>query len=282
MTDKSSRPGLGHLMGNWGRTAAKPLRTSTHRCEAGHPMDPKWTFCPYCKAASGAGERTRADSMAPGSAPPDPGPRASMGVTRINTAAGESPDYTDVPDEPFTNLPELDPDPRPRPASAGHTKVFTEADSSPPAGAAMQRGRTAVLEVERFGNSAQRRPTAGRRLRGIVVTYTWSPLGELYEVHEGRNFAGSGQIAAEGHRDADVLVADPAMSSTHFLILCQGGQYRISDCNSTNGTYVNGRLIDPLGIELADDALIRAGDTLMVFKKLTPPEARPHSPDDLA
>lgn len=282
MTDKSSRPGLGHLMGNWGRTAAKPLRTSTRRCEAGHPMDPKWTFCPYCKAASGAGERTRAGSTAPGGAAPDPAPRAGMGVTRINTATGESPDYTDVPDDPFTDLPE--PEPRPRPASAGHTKVFSEPDSSPPAaaGAAMPRGRTAVLDVEQFGKSAQRRPNAGRRLRGVVVTFTWSPLGELYELHEGRNFAGSGQIAAEGHRDADVLIADPTMSSTHFLILCQGGQYRISDCNSTNGTYVDGRLIDPVGIELADDALIRAGDTLMVFKKLAPPEAKPRGSEDLA
>jgi hypothetical protein len=120
----------------------------------------------------------------------------------------------------------------------------------------------------------QRRAGSGRRLVGLLLTFSWSPLGQLFELHEGRNYVGSGALPMEGHRPADVLVADDdKLSGAHFLVLWQNGKYRISDCNSTNGTYVNAQQVDPLGIELVDGALIQAGSTLFTFQKLLPPMA---------
>jgi pSer/pThr/pTyr-binding forkhead associated (FHA) protein len=61
------------------------------------------------------------------------------------------------------------------------------------------------------------------------------------------------------------------MSGTHFLLLHQAGKYRITDCNSTNGTFVNGQQLGPQGVELEDQAHILAGNTLFVFKIVQPP-----------
>ena len=92
---------------------------------------------------------------------------------------------------------------------------------------------------------------------------------------------GSGFVSREGDRPADVLVPDDdKLSSAHFLILCQRGKYRISDCDSTNGTYVDGEQIDSLGIDLEDGALIQAGSTLFAFQKVRPPSMAPAPPDD--
>ena len=272
MTDKSWK-GLGGLVGGWGKSSAKPLPTSTRTCEAGHPMAIDWVKCPYCEAARNAGEKTRindaegssANQYIDASMPPVRGP----GTTRINMtsdvdAAAASHEHAPHPRRGTQVLPE---------AAAGGFAARAEPIKA--AGNGGGRGATRVLDVGAASTpEAQHRPAAGRRLTGIVVTFTWSALGRLYEVHEGRNYAGSGTVSAEGHRDADILIADDTtMSSAHFLILCQGGKYRISDCNSTNGTFVNGELVNALGIDLEDNAHIQAGATLLVFKKVLPPSA---------
>jgi len=277
MSDKSPWRGLGDMVG-WGKSSAKPLATSTRRCEAGHPMALDWVKCPYCEAQRNAGEKTRINEPE-GRADPRidaaTGPVRGPGTTRINTA----PDFAagGTPNGAASHQ-------RPAPPGRRATQILPEAggfaapvDSfSAAAGGGAGRGATRVLDSsESPSPQNQRRPGSGRRLTGIVVTFTWSPLGHLYEVHEGRNYGGSGTISAEGHRDADILINDDTtMSSAHFLILCQGGKYRISDCNSTNGTYVNGELVNALGIDLEDNAHIQAGATLLVFKKVLPPSPK--------
>ncbi|MDE2051595.1 MAG: FHA domain-containing protein [Gammaproteobacteria bacterium] len=112
-----------------------------------------------------------------------------------------------------------------------------------------------------------------RRLGGVVFTFTWTKLGQLFPVYSGRNYAGKAVTAREG-RPTDVLMTeDPALSDTHFLILYEPAtdQYRIADESGTGGTFLNGEPIDSKGTELPDDALIRAGHTLFVFKKVRPP-----------
>lgn len=93
----------------------------------------------------------------------------------------------------------------------------------------------------------------------------------MFPLYAGRNYGGTATSTREGERMEILLTEDSTMSSTHFLILHQAGKYRISDCHSTNGTFVNGVQIDPVGVELEDDARIVAGNTLLVFKKIAPP-----------
>jgi hypothetical protein len=119
--------------------------------------------------------------------------------------------------------------------------------------------------------AASRQAGGGRRLTGIVTTFTWSRLGRLYEVRDGRNFAGSGVVSADNDAPCDILVdEDDTLSNAHFLILCQNGKYIISDNFSTNGTFLDGEQIDTRGVELPHDAVIRAGATVFRFQKIAP------------
>ncbi|HVN44392.1 MAG TPA: FHA domain-containing protein [Steroidobacteraceae bacterium] len=126
---------------------------------------------------------------------------------------------------------------------------------------------------------------AGRLLVGVVFTFSWSSRGQLFPVYAGRNHAGAAPMTREGERTAILVTEDPAVSATQFLILYQQdtGQYRIMDTSSSHATFVNGERIDSKGIELPDDAQIRAGNTLFIFKKLLPPtaeaELRPQGDD---
>ena len=275
MSEKSLWQGLGDLVG-LGKPSAKPLATSARRCEAGHPMAVDWLKCPYCEAARTAGVRTRVNPIEDAHLePPNPNaasPRPAGRTTRINQ-----------PDAPAANFEEDETrgesrEPLSPPGSgARRTRIDVEVDSQEtPARPAPSRGATRVLDMPdaAAGTLAARRPAAGRRLTGILICFTWSTLGRIYEVREGRNFCGSGGIGQEGRRDADILISeDSTMSGEHFLILCQSGTYRISDCNSTNGTRVHGQLIDTVGVELVDGVTIQAGATLLMFKKLAAPVA---------
>ena len=98
----------------------------------------------------------------------------------------------------------------------------------------------------------------------------------MFEIRDGRSYIGSGVVGTEGGRPVDVLVTDDdKLSGAHFLILCQGEKYRIRDCDSTNGTFVNGEQIDSVGIDLRDGSLIQAGATVFAFQKTRPPGGMP-------
>ena len=56
------------------------------------------------------------------------------------------------------------------------------------------------------------------------------------------------------------------------------GRYRIADESSCGGTLLNGKPIDPKGAELPDEAQIRAGNTLFIFKKMRAPASDAESP----
>jgi hypothetical protein len=281
MSDKSSWQGLGNLVSGLvgGGKTAKPLPTSTRRCDAGHPMAMDWTECPYCKAAQNSSVQSmRGDD--PGqtrfSAPPGGHTATAMqGSTRISQP--ESSGFTSGPEPMRGGNPSSEPR---RTMVLGESSVsngFTGSgrNASPDSDAHSGRRSTIVRDPsEPSSDEIQRRRMGGRRMTGIVVTFSWSQLGQLFVVREGRNYAGSNIDMIEAQRDTSILVPeDGTLSSPHFLILCQGGKYRISDVNSTNGTYVNGNQIDALGIELVDHARIQAGATLFTFQMVRNPAA---------
>lgn len=216
---------------------ARELNTYQRQCPAGHPMAVDWTECPYCKADGASKTATQAPST---TVPPRADTRTSQTMSSHNP-----------------------------PPDRKSTRVFEANDGTPSVGASGNRVTKVFQEEDK--RLPQEPAPSGRPLTGIVFTFSWTKLGQLSRVYAGRSYAGTAPTTREGEV-TDVLVSeDTTMSGTHFLILYQAGKYRISDCNSTNGTFVNGQLIDPQGMELEDNAQILAGNTLFIFKKVRPP-----------
>jgi hypothetical protein len=245
--------GVGEFLGLGGaKGGAKALPTVERRCpQCLNALDPRWTKCPYCEAARNANM--------PSTRIVAPGEEAQEGMVPAAAMASRRPTRVDVDDG------EAGPDAGP--GASGASAVSEGGGRRPTRVEPLAPDEPAAV---RAGTSA--RPSGGgRRLTGIVTTFTWSRLGRLYEVRDGRNFAGSGVVSADNDAPCDILVSeDETLSNAHFLILCQNGKYIISDNFSTNGTFLDGEQIDTRGVELPHDAVIRAGATVFRFQKIAP------------
>jgi hypothetical protein len=249
MDEPGAQSGSKRWFAGWGG-GSKKLQTETRRCPNGHPMAQDWVECPYCEANA----RNKVKTTRP-STPPAPPPRS------------EGPAYERRATEPLGAAP-----PEQRLAS-----------SPPPwQGSGQgggQRPMTSVWEAPAPGASPAQQGhnvPGGHRIRGVIYSFSWSNVGELFVIRDGRNFIGRSTVAAEGDRDCDVQIPDDkTMSSVHFMILCQADRIQVKDQNSVSGTHVDGELIDTVGIELRDGAIIKAGNTLFAFQKVTRPDAAP-------
>ncbi len=76
----------------------------------------------------------------------------------------------------------------------------------------------------------------------------------------------TGSRTTIGRASADILVEDPALSSSHFEIEAIGDNYFLHDLESSNGTILNERRIR--SAELAHGDVIRAGATTFTFTLL--------------
>jgi|GEM_PF-6394458 len=64
--------------------------------------------------------------------------------------------------------------------------------------------------------------------------------------------------------EADIMILDPSVSSTHCLLFYKGGRFFIKDLGSKNGTFVNG---EPVILSALNDGdLIKIGEREFVFK----------------
>ena len=144
------------------------------------------------------------------------------------------------------------------------------------------RDRTAVGRKLPVGDERVTRDTTSgvgsggtRRIVGAMVTYTWRPEGQLFQVYEGRNFIGRADMSGEAApRPCDIqMPQDTQMSAEHALILCRQGHYEIIDQETTNGTLVNGELLKAnLPAELRNYAKIRTGTTEWTFITIDAPQ----------
>jgi len=68
-----------------------------------------------------------------------------------------------------------------------------------------------------------------------------------------------------GHEaDNDLPLPDQKTSRHHAMLQCQGVVYQISDLNSGNGTYVNGkRITEPTLLKNGD--ILQIGDTKLTI-----------------
>jgi len=73
----------------------------------------------------------------------------------------------------------------------------------------------------------------------------------------------AGARTSVGRSTANIVVADPAMSATHFEVEVRGDDYFVHDLESSNGTFLNERSVR--AAELSSGDVIRAGGTTFAF-----------------
>lgn len=106
--------------------------------------------------------------------------------------------------------------------------------------------------------------TTGRRIVGLMVTYSWRPEGEVFAVYEGRNYVGH-------DRDCEVrMMDDDTISGKHAAIFYRGQNFTITDEKSMNGTFVNGAEAPITGTSLKNYDEIKTGATAWRFIIIEP------------
>jgi len=103
------------------------------------------------------------------------------------------------------------------------------------------------------------------------------PVGELVGPN-GLHVAVAGVVSVGRDAHNNVPIPDPAISRVHCRLETRGTTVLLSDLNSTNGTWVNGRRVQHE--ELADGDRILVGRTELVFRSAVaapPPQEAPTS-----
>jgi predicted component of type VI protein secretion system len=80
-----------------------------------------------------------------------------------------------------------------------------------------------------------------RVLAGFLYSFQDDTFGKHWVLHDGDNLVGRAETSVK----CDVPIAHGTTSTRHAAISCNNGNVSINDMKSTNGTYVNGRRIDP-------------------------------------
>ncbi len=221
-----------------------PLQQSGFKtCPAGkHPMDATWTECPYCRQGSAApSPPVRTPTMYEGQSAGAPGGR---GATMVE-GASRSP----VP-------------PRPRPVSP---------PPGPPSGTKPEvprAGRHKTEFISAPGKNASPSISQGRKIVGMLLTYSWNPDGQIFPIFEGRNLIGRDQ-------DCEVCIADDQTLSGRNSHITYRQNFVIGDLVSMAGTDLDEVPIEEQFHPLRNYATIRAGSTYFTFIAAVPqPEAK--------
>ncbi len=86
------------------------------------------------------------------------------------------------------------------------------------------------------------------------------PTGDIFD----RELSQAETQIGKGPRN-DIVISDPAVSTTHAVIKSENGSFSISDLGSRNGTYVNGeRLTTPRSLQHGD--VVGVGLTKLTFR----------------
>jgi hypothetical protein len=244
-------------------------------CPNGHTMDAFWPECYICKheaaaasasSSSGPSSNAFADRIPP-SPPPASGGDSRAAAARRETvidpmgAAGSR-----VPPPVSPVAPVSDPAPAassPSSASASGVRprrMTSYAPAADPAAAASRVPAATPSAAE---------PGAGRRIVGVLVTFSWKPEGQIFPVREGRNVIG---------REPEVcdiaIPQDTTMSERHANIMFRSS-FTVSDNFSMSGTDVDKRPIEEPYYPLRNYAEIRTGSTYWTFIQISEAGASP-------
>ncbi len=70
-------------------------------------------------------------------------------------------------------------------------------------------------------------------------------------------------VTVVGRQEGDIVVDDPSVSSRHFQVEERDGQFVLRDLGSSNGTFLNDRMVRTAPLQSGDR--IQAGSTLFTF-----------------
>ena len=104
---------------------------------------------------------------------------------------------------------------------------------------------------------AAERPPALPAGASLVVVHGRQP-GRRYELH-------GGQILLGRDGAADLVIEDPKVSRRQAWLREHDGGFRLHDCGSTNGTWLNHQRVDAHGVVLQREDRIVVGDTELKF-----------------
>jgi len=88
-------------------------------------------------------------------------------------------------------------------------------------------------------------------------------------INPGERFDLFGGLSIGRSPDADIRIEDRFASSVHARLYSRGATYYVEDLNSTNGTYLNGAVLEGEA-ELADLDEVKIGDTEFRFELQVP------------
>jgi hypothetical protein len=125
----------------------------------------------------------------------------------------------------------------------------------PPSGATMMMSVGDIGQATKGG-----RPSglgkAGKCV-GWIVAINGAHAGEDFRLTSGKNTIGTAA-------DADIVLTDKKISRKHAVIRYEGGEFVVSDLDSSNGTFVNDEKIQKH--DLIDNDIIKLGDIEFEFK----------------
>jgi hypothetical protein len=105
-----------------------------------------------------------------------------------------------------------------------------------------------------------------RKIVGVLVTYSWSPEGQVFPVREGRNFIGR-------DRECEICIPDDQTLSARNSHITFRQNFVIGDMVSMTGTDLDGVPIEEQFHSLNNYSTIRAGSTYFTFIAIKPPGA---------
>ncbi len=119
--------------------------------------------------------------------------------------------------------------------------------------------RTIIRGINETQNS---NPDGGRKIVGLLVSYSTNKAGEIYKIYEGITTIGR-------NATCDIAITqDMNMSSKHLVIqyVPLKGIFTINDQGSSNGTFVNGKVYvmgEP--VVLKNNDILILGGTKFIF-----------------
>jgi len=120
--------------------------------------------------------------------------------------------------------------------------------------------------------SGSRRPQTiavdpGRKIVGVLITYSWQESGQVFPILEGRNLIG------KDPDQCDIAIPQDATLSAVNSFITYRRNFLIGDRVSMSGTDVDGEPIETEFVPLRNYAKIRTGSTYWTFVSVQPPAA---------
>lgn len=233
---------------------AEPLQQSGGKtCPAGkHTMDPTWTDCVYCRQENASASPippARPATVFEGQVPAPP-PRSANRAPTFREDSPLPPRQVSGPPTPPRGAPQQRPaEQRQRESTVYRPVAGSSPDSAPPAPSVAK----------------------DRKIVGILVTYSWTPEGQVFPVREGRNFIGR-------DKDCDICIPDDQTMSGRNSHITFRQSFVIGDMVSMTGTDLNGVPIEEQFKPLGNYAAIRAGSTYFTFIVIQPAPAASQTP----